>query len=83
MSVGFGFSVGDFIAAVELIGTVIDALQSSSSAAKDYRELVAQLLSLENSLQQVRRLDLHEYQYDQVFALQQAAGQCRRTIDDF
>jgi hypothetical protein len=54
MSVGFGFSVGDFIAAIELVGTVIDALRSSGSAATEYRELVGQLLSLETALLQVK-----------------------------
>jgi hypothetical protein len=53
MSVGFGFSVGDFIAAIELVGTVIDALRSSGSAATEYRALVSQLLSLETALLQV------------------------------
>ncbi|CZR61179.1 uncharacterized protein PAC_11075 [Phialocephala subalpina] len=31
MSVGFGFSVGDFILALELVGTVIDALRSNTA----------------------------------------------------
>lgn len=83
MSVGFGFSVGDFIAAIELVGTVIDALRSSGSAATDYRALVSQLLSLETALLQVKRLEFEEGHYAEVIALRQAAAQCQRTIDAF
>jgi hypothetical protein len=83
MSVGFGFSVGDFISAIELVGTVIDALRSSGSAATEYRELVSQLLSLETALLQVKRLEFEEGQYMEVIALRQAAAQCQRTIDGF
>jgi len=83
MSVGFGFSVGDFIAAIELVGTVIDALRSCSTASLEYRELIGQLLSLETALIQVKRLESEEGQYAEVNALREAAGLCRRTIDDF
>jgi hypothetical protein len=82
MSVGFGFSVGDFIAAIELVTTVIDALQASGTARDEYRELVSQLRSLETALLRVKRLDGEE-QYDEVIALRQAASQCQRTIEEF
>ncbi|KAF8867191.1 hypothetical protein BDZ45DRAFT_609401, partial [Acephala macrosclerotiorum] len=83
MSVGFGFSVGDFIAAIELVGTVIDSLRSSGEAAAEYRELVSQLFSLETALIQVKNLEFEEVQYAEVVALRQAAAQCQRTIDGF
>jgi hypothetical protein len=83
MSVGFGFSVGDFIAAIELVGTVNDALRSSGAAGSEYRELVGQLLSLETALIQVKRLEILDGQYAEVIALRQAAAQCRRSIDEF
>ncbi|PVH82988.1 hypothetical protein DL98DRAFT_570192 [Cadophora sp. DSE1049] len=83
MSVGFGFSVGDFIAAIDLIGKVIDALRSSSEAGSEYRELLVQLFSLETALLQVKRLDCDDTQYQEVIALRQAAAQCKRTIDSF
>jgi hypothetical protein len=71
MSVGFGFSTGDFIAAIELVGTVVDALRSSGNAGAEYRELVSQLLSLEAALIQVKRLEFEESQYAEVIALRQ------------
>jgi hypothetical protein len=71
MSVGFGFSVGDFIAALELVADVIDALRESGEASKRYRELVRQLDSLESVLLRVKRLELDEAQYAEYIALQQ------------
>jgi hypothetical protein len=71
MSVGFGFSAGDFIAAIELVGTVVDALRASGNAGVEYRELVSQLLSLESALIQVKRLEFEESQYAEVIALRQ------------
>lgn len=83
MSVGFGFSTGDFIAAIELVATVIDALRDSGDSTSEYCELVRQLYALETALIQVKRLDLDESQYAEVIALRQAGAQCQRTIDDF
>jgi hypothetical protein len=71
MSVGFGFSAGDFIAAIELVGTVVDALRSSGHAGAEYRELVAQLSSLELVLIQITRVKVEETVYMEVIALRQ------------
>ncbi len=83
MSVGFGFSTGDFIAAIDLVGRVIDALRSSGHAGSEYRELISQLLFLETALIQVKELEFEESQYAEAVSLRQAAAQCRRTIDGF
>jgi hypothetical protein len=83
MSVGFGFSVGDFLAALKLVGTVIDALRESSNSGPAYRELLNELYSLETALLCVKRIDLDEVQHIKKVALQQAAAQCQRTIDSF
>ena len=83
MSVGFGFSVGDFINATKLVSTVIDALRESGEAGEEFRELLHQLYSLETALLCVKRLELDETQHAEYLALQQAAAQCQRTIDAF
>lgn len=83
MSVGYGFSAGDFIAAIELVGTAVDALRSSGNAGAEFWELVSQLLSLELALIQVKRLEFEESQYEEVIALRQATTQCWKTIDEF
>ena len=83
MSVGFGFSVGDFLAALELVSTVIDALRDSGQAGDEYRELLRQLYSLETSLIQVKRLEVDDSQHAELMALRQAAAQCQFTINAF
>ena len=83
MSVGFGFSAGDFIAAPGLVRTVINALQDCGNVSTEYRELLRELYTLETALLNVKRLELDESQYAELIALRQAAAQCQRTIDDF
>ncbi len=69
MSVGFGLSAGDFIAALELVGTVIDSLRESGLAGERYRELVNQLYSLETALLHIKRLETEEAQHAELIAL--------------
>jgi hypothetical protein len=83
MSVGFGFSAGDFIAGLELVPTVIDALRESGDSGRRYRELVRELYSLETALLHVKRLELHESQSVEKIALHSAASQCQIPITDF
>jgi len=83
MSVGFGFSAGDFISALELVATVVDALRESGESSTEFGALVAQLTTLQTALESVNRLDIDDAQQGEVIALQQAAAQCQRTIDAF
>ena len=76
MSVGFGFSVGDFLAALELVSTVIDALRDNGEVANEHRELLRQLYSFETALIHVKRLDSDDYEHAELLALRQAAAQC-------
>lgn len=82
MSAGFGFSVGDFIAVLKLVGTVIDALTEPSNAPASFRSLTKELWALENALIRVKRLDLDDNHIDKA-ALRQAACRCQETIDTF
>lgn len=83
MIVPYGFSVGDFTAALELIGTVIDALHAAGDSSRRYRGLIRELYSLETALREVKRIELHEFQSAEKIALQFAASQCQLTIDEF
>ena len=83
MSVGFGFSVGDFITAIEVIGHIIDSLQEAGGASTQYRELVRELYTLEHALFRVKKLDIDDVDREELAVLQQAAVQCQQTIDDF
>lgn len=81
MSVGFGFSVGDFLAGLELVGTVIDALRESGASGRNFRALINELSALETALFQVKRLDLDSKLQIELLALHQAAAQCQQSID--
>lgn len=83
MSVGFGFSAGDFIATLQLVSTITDALRSSGNSSQRYRELIRELHTLETALIAVKQIELHESQSSEMIALQFAASQCRQTIDEF
>lgn len=66
MSVGFGFSVGDFIVALELVADVVNALRGSGATSKRYRELVR---LLESVLLGVKRLEVDEARNTQNMSL--------------
>ena len=83
MSVGFGFSAGDFLAALNLVSTVVDALRDSGESSTEYREIISQLFSLETALISVKRIELDDAQQAERIALMQAVSQCQRTIDAF
>ena len=83
MSAGFGFSVGDFVAALNLVGTVIDSLRSSGRSSSQYRSLIEELYILEDVLIRVKRIELDDAQSRERLALEQAAAHCQHTIDDF
>jgi hypothetical protein len=69
MSVGFGFSAGDFIAAIELVSTVVKALRESGDSSTEYQTLVSQLYTLENALLRVKQLELDDIQNSEAVAL--------------
>lgn len=83
ISVGFGSSAGDFIAALDLVSTVIDALRDSGDSSTEYRALNSQFFTLETALIKVKRLDVDEEQHAEVVSLRQAACQSQNTIDTF
>ncbi|KAL8816967.1 MAG: hypothetical protein Q9223_004116 [Gallowayella weberi] len=81
--VGFGFSVGDFIGAVKLVGTVIDALSASSKSSAELQELLRQLRSLETALREIENLRVDDTLHAEVLALKQSAAQCQNPITAF
>jgi hypothetical protein len=83
MSVGVGFSAGDFISALQLVATVADALRASGASSSEYRALISQLYALETALLRVKHLELDDSQHSEAVALRQAASQCQWTIDVF
>ena len=78
----FGFSVGDFVAGLSLLKSLIDALDGTYGAKTEYRGLIAQLYSLERALVAIKEIEVQEAsrEYD---ATQQAVRGCRECIDKF
>ncbi|KAI8634146.1 hypothetical protein F5Y19DRAFT_412130 [Xylariaceae sp. FL1651] len=79
----FGFSVGDFIAALQLVGQVVAALRESGGSGAEYRELIAELYGLERALLAVKQLEPLQEQHVEYLALRHVAAQCQQTIDAF
>lgn len=83
MSAGFGFSAGDFVAALKLVSTITSALRASSSSSAEFQSLISQLETLRTILQRVQELEIDDEYHVEVVALRQAAAQCWRTIEGF
>lgn len=83
MSVGFGFSVGDFLATIKLVGTITDALREASQSTTKFHDLLRELEALDTALNHVRKVEFDDSQRFKKLALYQAASQCQRSIDAF
>jgi hypothetical protein len=72
----FGFSVGDFITAAELIGQVISALREVGGSASQYQHLTLKLGFLSRALRDVNRLEDAEGLQATVEAIKTTALSC-------
>lgn len=55
----FGFSVGDFLAAIKVTSDLISCLKDATGSVADYRELISELTLLEKTLQSLDQLRDH------------------------
>ena len=76
----FGFSVGDFLAAIGLVKDLAQALSDTNGAKTKYQELIRQLYTIERALIAVKTLDPSHPEYD---AVQHAVGECQLCIANF
>ena len=76
----FGFSVGDFLAAIDLVKDLAQALSQTNGAKTKYQSLISQLYTLERALIAIKTLDPSQAEYD---ALQHAVGECQLCIAKF
>lgn len=81
--VPFGFSVGDFIAGINLLIDAIHSLSDINGAQADYEGLGRQLSNLKNGFECIEGLVLDDTQKAQVSAVHTALSDCRLCIDDF
>ena len=81
--VAFGFSVGDFIAGINLLIEAASSMSNTHGAQADYQGLSRQLRNLTNSLDCIQALNQNLLQPTQAAALDTALKDCRRSVDDF
>lgn len=83
MPVGFGFSVGDFIAGINLLIDSVKSLDEAHGAKADYQELGRELSSLKNALDGIQTFSPGQAQVAQVTAVNTAVDGCRLCVDGF
>ena len=76
----FGFSVGDFIATLQL---VLKATSLVQNAPGDYQELVTQLQTLQYALDEVREIGWLEAEKSEASAIQVTVQQCNASLQAF
>lgn len=81
--VPFGFSVGDFIAGVNLLIDAVHSLSDTNGAQADYEELGRQLKNLRKGFECIEGLHLDGRQSAQASAVGSALNDCRLCIDGF
>ena len=81
--VGFGISVGDFIAGIKLIGTIVDALKQSGKSTTSFQHLIEELNALDTALQNVLGLQLSDELRLKRDALGEAVKKCLAAIEAF
>lgn len=81
--VGFGFSVGDFIAGVNLLIDAVHSLSDTYGARADYKELERELQSLNSGLDGIKALSLNPTQATEIFAVNAAVDKCFACVEAF
>ena len=82
MVVPFGVSVGDFIAGIGVVLTVVQALRDVSGASVDFRELTAETESLKAVFVTIENADLDPSSRDFKCA-EQAIENCKAIVSTF
>ncbi len=79
----FGFSVGDFIAIIDLVQKVGKALHGQHGASAEYQRLVRNLQSLKLIFQYLKYLDQDEANRSLVNGIQAQAHEALKPLNDF
>ena len=83
LMVGFGFSVGDFIAGINTLIDIVHSLSDTNGAQADYKELGSELQSLKSGLDGVKALPTDPTQTTEFSALHAAVENCRACVERF
>ncbi|KAL9117662.1 MAG: hypothetical protein Q9187_005799 [Circinaria calcarea] len=83
MTPAFGFSVGDFISAINLIRKISKALKEAGGASAEYQDAVIELKGLKHALQHLETLECTEDNISHVNAIRGMALACQLPLRDF
>ena len=81
--VPFGFSVGDFIAGINLLLDIVRTFDTTQGAQADYRELGEELINLRRVFEGLKDLDLDTPQSSKASAVNKILNDCQSCIDGF
>lgn len=79
----FGVGVGDFVASIELVRNIAQALKDSTGSSSHFVGLIKELYGLQRALLQVNSLTVAPERDLELAAIKQAAAQCQGTIEGF
>ncbi len=79
----FGFSVGDFLAAIELVHDLAFALSHSRGSGTKFRGLIQELYALERVMIEIKTLQMPPGLESQLWMVQQATSQIQTVITKF
>ncbi|KAL3473190.1 hypothetical protein BJX99DRAFT_249144 [Aspergillus californicus] len=79
----FGFSVGDFLAAGELIVKICKSLKAAGGAASEYQQVIIELEGLQRCLHHLQALEPNDYNINRVNALRGMALSVRIPLQEF
>lgn len=83
MAVPFGFSIGDFVAGINLIITCVQSIRGTRGSSAEFMALSTQLESLKSALATVTSLNLERAAPQEHLAIQEATTRCQRSIEGF
>ncbi|MCJ1265253.1 hypothetical protein MMC22_005128 [Lobaria immixta] len=79
----FGFSVGDFVSAINLVNKVRKSLKDAGGAASEYQSAVIELENLATTLSHLEALQPNEDNIQHVNAIRAMAMACQFPLEEF
>jgi hypothetical protein len=83
MTPAFGFSVGDFISAIQLIQKICEALKTAGGASSHYQRVLVELNGLNNVLHALQKIQPTEEDVGQINTLRAMVHACQLQLSDF
>ncbi|KAH6637118.1 hypothetical protein F5144DRAFT_207202 [Chaetomium tenue] len=79
----FGFSVGDFLAAIELVHDLAVALSDGRGSSVKFQGLIQELYSIERVMIEIKNLQVPKELEQRLWMIQQATSHCQTIISNF